>query len=128
MINENNYEILMDNKKCNYHKIGEIDYGLGIVKIPAVFIKNVILGGIRNVELKKPLIITIETDEKFKTIILSNNDFNILVYTNENVESGIYEVIDYFEALYRNYVECDISDLTGDALVLREKLIEFIDN
>ena len=127
-MNDNNYKILMDGKRCPYHKIGDINYGFGIVETPAVFIKNVILGGTKNIELKEPLIITIETDEIFKTIILSNNDFNILVYTNEDVETGICEVIDYFGALYKNYVECDISELTGDALILRKRLIEFIDN
>lgn len=116
----------MDNKVCDYNALHKINFGFGNVKIPAVIIKNIILDRTKNVELKNPLIITLEVDEMFGTALLTNSDFNILIYTKEGVDVGVKKVIDYFNCLYENYVKCDINELSGDALELRRKLIKFV--
>ena len=118
---ENTYRIVTKEEQCIVDHM-PVKYNCGTVKIPAIIIKNVILDNTMNVTLTEPVAMLLEQDDMFKTTIITNSEYNILIYSKGGIDDCIREINEYFNALYKGYVKCNEYYLTGDAIILKDKL------
>ena len=75
-----------------------------------------------NITLTEPVAMLLERDNMFKTTIITNSEYNILIYSKGGIDDCIREINEYFNALYKGYIKCDDNHLTGNAVILKDKL------
>ncbi len=84
--------------------LSEVDFGEGDIK-----------------KLACPITLHTDYEDESDSYIISNDDFKLLAVAN-NLKSGMALISEELKILFEEYVEEDISNLTGGAILLREKL------
>ena len=93
-------------KSIDSLKLSEVYFGEGNIK-----------------KIIHPLIIKAEYEDESDSYIIENNDFNLLAVAS-NLKDGMEEINDELKILYDEYVNEDLTNLTNDAIKLRNQILK----